>query len=712
MKEEEDDEHEEIGDRGALQEKRYLWPVSPFLRSLGLRSSVNSFFPSLSSPRYFFRLLPPLHLLFLCTVSSFFACCPSLLFSDALRSPSLNTGIGRPARSPRSLSFSQDLTSVFLPAGSRLHTQEFSSFNLYSSSRKQDEENMRSQSSSFSSPFSCSSSLSCVPSQSSPRAHSLSSLRQRPSSFSSSLPICQVWDLAELSLSSSPPPPCWRYPSSFISSSFFSPSSPSSPVPSPQGLYLSSRFTKKGQGVPRCSRYGEVSIHHMSDSLTGRKQETYKDFTCKVAERERTQQSFSSSLFSFSFSDPSVSSSVPRREAADTLRGTSSSLFLLSPEASSYRFPPLSRRRIRGFLPCPPGEDSFSSPFLDPGGLLLKARRGRSGGEGVAWREAGGLVEEEEQDDRRGVEEGEEEEEEEREEDYTGSSSFHSNVRDDSGVIKEEEEESRQMDWIEGGMGEDGEVEDDSHEQRKTKKRRRREGGEEEDLQKLQEMAEGGRGGEGLARTRGAHAWDVDYRDLPPSGTFQQEFLKAYYRTHFKLHPDDCGSPGFQVASLTARINYLTQHVLSHRKDFAAIRGLRALVVRRRKHLQYLARTDHEIYIKVLKALNLKPVIVPGTTEKFSKTLQYACFKSVKKGPKLRARKEREKQLHLAQYEERKRKREAAHAEQVKALAASMKVVRGHASLLKEIDLSSLQSSSHEERRTAEQEESKRKLNE
>ncbi|PFH33645.1 ribosomal protein RPS15 [Besnoitia besnoiti] len=108
------------------------------------------------------------------------------------------------------------------------------------------------------------------------------------------------------------------------------------------------------------------------------------------------------------------------------------------------------------------------------------------------------------------------------------------------------------------------------------------------------------------------HAWEADYEDLEPSGPFQQAFLKAHYRKNFRMHEADCGSEAFQVASLTARINYLTQHLLLHRKDLSAVRGLRALVVRRRKHLQYLARTKPGVYYHLLRALNLKPVVVPG----------------------------------------------------------------------------------------------------
>ncbi|MCB1237475.1 MAG: 30S ribosomal protein S15 [Verrucomicrobiae bacterium] len=73
-----------------------------------------------------------------------------------------------------------------------------------------------------------------------------------------------------------------------------------------------------------------------------------------------------------------------------------------------------------------------------------------------------------------------------------------------------------------------------------------------------------------------------------------------------QLHEGDTGSADVQVARLSWRINHLTQHLSGHKKDFSSRRGLLKLVARRRKLLDYLARTDHERYQKVLKALNLR----------------------------------------------------------------------------------------------------------
>ena len=74
----------------------------------------------------------------------------------------------------------------------------------------------------------------------------------------------------------------------------------------------------------------------------------------------------------------------------------------------------------------------------------------------------------------------------------------------------------------------------------------------------------------------------------------------------FQLHEKDTGSADVQVAILTERINYLTQHLASHAKDHSTRRGLLKMVARRRKLLDYLKLTAVERYQKLLKSLNLR----------------------------------------------------------------------------------------------------------
>ncbi|MGA0133547.1 MAG: 30S ribosomal protein S15 [Opitutales bacterium] len=68
----------------------------------------------------------------------------------------------------------------------------------------------------------------------------------------------------------------------------------------------------------------------------------------------------------------------------------------------------------------------------------------------------------------------------------------------------------------------------------------------------------------------------------------------------------DTGSPEVQVALITARINHLTEHLRSHRKDFHSRRGLIMLTNRRRKLLNYLKSSDLDRYNALLGKLNLR----------------------------------------------------------------------------------------------------------
>jgi len=74
----------------------------------------------------------------------------------------------------------------------------------------------------------------------------------------------------------------------------------------------------------------------------------------------------------------------------------------------------------------------------------------------------------------------------------------------------------------------------------------------------------------------------------------------------FGKNENDTGSPAVQIALLTARIKYLTEHFKEHPKDFHSRRGLLKLVGRRRKLLKYLRNYDFEQYKKVVTELGLK----------------------------------------------------------------------------------------------------------
>ena len=74
----------------------------------------------------------------------------------------------------------------------------------------------------------------------------------------------------------------------------------------------------------------------------------------------------------------------------------------------------------------------------------------------------------------------------------------------------------------------------------------------------------------------------------------------------FKLHEKDTGSSEVQVALLSNRIQYLTDHFRTHKKDHHSRRGLLKLVGQRRRLLNYLKRTDVSRYKQIIDELCLR----------------------------------------------------------------------------------------------------------
>ncbi|MDA0815145.1 MAG: 30S ribosomal protein S15 [Chloroflexi bacterium] len=74
----------------------------------------------------------------------------------------------------------------------------------------------------------------------------------------------------------------------------------------------------------------------------------------------------------------------------------------------------------------------------------------------------------------------------------------------------------------------------------------------------------------------------------------------------YKRADGDTGSPEVQVALLTDRIIYLTDHLRAHKHDFATRRGLLKLVGQRRRQLRYLANKDVERYHTLIQSLGLR----------------------------------------------------------------------------------------------------------
>jgi small subunit ribosomal protein S15 len=76
--------------------------------------------------------------------------------------------------------------------------------------------------------------------------------------------------------------------------------------------------------------------------------------------------------------------------------------------------------------------------------------------------------------------------------------------------------------------------------------------------------------------------------------------------TDYKTHEKDTGSPEVQIALLTQRINELTEHLRTHKKDHSSRRGLLKMVGKRNALLKYLTRTDRTRYLQIIQRLGLR----------------------------------------------------------------------------------------------------------
>lgn len=74
----------------------------------------------------------------------------------------------------------------------------------------------------------------------------------------------------------------------------------------------------------------------------------------------------------------------------------------------------------------------------------------------------------------------------------------------------------------------------------------------------------------------------------------------------FATHEGDTGSPQVQIALLTNRIEYLTEHLKTHKHDEHSRRGLLQMVGQRRRLLKYLKTKDPDAYVDILGRLNLR----------------------------------------------------------------------------------------------------------
>lgn len=88
---------------------------------------------------------------------------------------------------------------------------------------------------------------------------------------------------------------------------------------------------------------------------------------------------------------------------------------------------------------------------------------------------------------------------------------------------------------------------------------------------------------------------------MPQDADVKKDVISKY-----RLHDSDTGSSEVQVALLSQRIDYLTEHFKTHKKDHHSRRGLLKLVGQRRRLLDYLKRSNIERYRTVVSSLNLR----------------------------------------------------------------------------------------------------------
>jgi len=88
---------------------------------------------------------------------------------------------------------------------------------------------------------------------------------------------------------------------------------------------------------------------------------------------------------------------------------------------------------------------------------------------------------------------------------------------------------------------------------------------------------------------------------MPQDADVKKDVISKY-----RLHESDTGSSEVQVALLSQRIDYLTEHFKTHKKDHHSRRGLLKLVGQRRRLLDYLKRSNIERYRTVVSSLNLR----------------------------------------------------------------------------------------------------------
>lgn len=116
---------------------------------------------------------------------------------------------------------------------------------------------------------------------------------------------------------------------------------------------------------------------------------------------------------------------------------------------------------------------------------------------------------------------------------------------------------------------------------------------------------------EALSAESGANIGDdgddvVVLEELKPPQFYLNAQAISEARLKFKRHETDTGSPEYQIASLTTRIAYLTDHLKKNPKDHASTRGLLQMVAKRTKLLKFLKRTSTDRFHNIIEGLNIR----------------------------------------------------------------------------------------------------------
>lgn len=113
---------------------------------------------------------------------------------------------------------------------------------------------------------------------------------------------------------------------------------------------------------------------------------------------------------------------------------------------------------------------------------------------------------------------------------------------------------------------------------------------------------------------------------VPSSADLNAEHINSAV-LRWRKHDTDVGSAEVQVAIADEKIKYLTKHLLANRKDLSAKRGLQAMVVTRRKFLDYLSRTDADKARLMVQELGIR---FRSSGNQWDKLAKYGAFTNTK----------------------------------------------------------------------------------